>query len=72
MIAASKEDAANNASAMEELRTTLGRVRAAAALAENERDAAMKAAEAKLHTTRIELVSLVLVSQVLLIAGVAS
>lgn len=62
MIAASKEDAANNASAMEELRTTLGRVRAAAALAENERDAAMKAAEAKLQTTRIELVSLVLVS----------
>lgn len=59
MIAASKEASANHASAMEELRTTLGRVRAAAALAESKQDSAVKAAEAKLQTTLIELVSLV-------------
>lgn len=67
MIAASKENAASHACAMEELRTTVGRVTAAAALAEIEQDEAMKAVEARLQTTRIELVSLVFVSWVVLL-----
>lgn len=57
MIAASKEHSAVHARDMEELRTTLGRVRAAAELAKSEQDDAIKAAEARLQTTRIELVS---------------
>lgn len=57
MIAASKENSAVHAKDMEELRTTLGRVRAAAELAKSEQDDAIKAAEARLQTTRIELVS---------------
>lgn len=61
VIEVNKEAVAKHDSAMQELRANLIRVKAAAASTKAEQEDTIKATEAKLPTTSIELVSFVLI-----------